>query len=1053
MTTYNTQNPLGSSDPRDLYDNAENLDAAVNSDSDHFTDRLGKLRPTLKGAIDPTGLASSAAASAQQAVGAAAIAVGAADRAEFAQEAAAATGGIYPDITTGFNDTPEGDYFWAVSADDGEVLELWLAGASQAEDTGKKTLSKGGAIEELSQILFSEVRLNQLIERQPVFSKASFVSDFSKGIFASTNFKAAISSRSMSDVINCERSSLAWCWGADGFLKQVNENEFCFDHDPKTGESRGIFRGEQRTNTVKFSDDLTNAAWNIATTTTATAEANAGIHTDGTETSCAIVEGSDLNYHTRRCYAEIEIGKKHTVSFIAKRGNGNRNINWYSKSLTQYFGLSDSTQGVMFDLENGIVKETWSELTGDIFDIGKGRFWCVVYLPEAILTGDEFDYTLALCLESAINPTFPTYQGDGASSVIVSCCQLEAVSTSNQLPSLPIRTSGANYTREADTVRADASWATNKDGTLYFEFAGFTQSDTLTYPSIAVIEDNIGTERFGFYAFSSTRSVLAQVVPPNASQVAIGSPALLEFNKLAARFKSDDKAISLNGVVTSWSSTDAIPDVFNLSLGKRVGSSSEFTGWFRSVAWINNSIENTELSLLTSEVIAPVEPVEPVEPITNVVELMYSNLGSDSRELEVVWWSDSDTDKTLMYRVRDSGEYFAVQSETVELMPSTAGTYIHRAIIKNLSPDCEYDVHVKNSVYYDIFYTPPIADLKVALAADWQYYNFSSTGRYALFGQQAQANDAHFYIQGGDYVNDDGLSTSSQINNWRSMMSVITKYWRRGDALMPGVYVMGNHEGSNAAGTSNAYSDGDGTHGPISSLMSAGYYEGSRVTGDFRSTGCVTIGKELAIIFLETDHTVPLIDQLPWFESKLAEVYPKVRHIMVVGHASPFIINHLYNWETETQTGVLRNFFWPAMQPYADKIAFYFCGHEHSSSDSGPKQIDYDPELTYEQNKTRWRTVTDSQGVRSLMIGPAGASNTTYPVDSRMLAESSLDSSTWVVMGFGHDNTSNTTNTYGAVTNMRPNHHCIGIADFHAGGWSVRYIGEDGVQFYEVEPI
>ena len=31
MTTYNTGNPLGSTSPKDLYDNAENLDELVNS--------------------------------------------------------------------------------------------------------------------------------------------------------------------------------------------------------------------------------------------------------------------------------------------------------------------------------------------------------------------------------------------------------------------------------------------------------------------------------------------------------------------------------------------------------------------------------------------------------------------------------------------------------------------------------------------------------------------------------------------------------------------------------------------------------------------------------------------------------------------------------------------------------------------------------------------------------------------------------------------------------------------------------------------------------------
>jgi hypothetical protein len=49
MATYNTGNPIGSSDPRDLYDNAEGLDQATNSQELVWQDRLGNTRKTLKG--------------------------------------------------------------------------------------------------------------------------------------------------------------------------------------------------------------------------------------------------------------------------------------------------------------------------------------------------------------------------------------------------------------------------------------------------------------------------------------------------------------------------------------------------------------------------------------------------------------------------------------------------------------------------------------------------------------------------------------------------------------------------------------------------------------------------------------------------------------------------------------------------------------------------------------------------------------------------------------------------------------------------------------------
>ncbi|HBY1591577.1 TPA: hypothetical protein MIQ78_25865, partial [Klebsiella pneumoniae] len=50
MSTYKTGNPLGSAAVKDLFDNAENLDFALNSlTALIWTDRLGKTRPSFYG--------------------------------------------------------------------------------------------------------------------------------------------------------------------------------------------------------------------------------------------------------------------------------------------------------------------------------------------------------------------------------------------------------------------------------------------------------------------------------------------------------------------------------------------------------------------------------------------------------------------------------------------------------------------------------------------------------------------------------------------------------------------------------------------------------------------------------------------------------------------------------------------------------------------------------------------------------------------------------------------------------------------------------------------
>ncbi|MCR4146765.1 hypothetical protein, partial [Alcaligenes faecalis] len=74
MTTYKTGNPIGSANPKDLYDNSQNLDEAVNSQESTWEDRFGVVRPTLKSAVDPTGLVQEAVGAAERAEEAADIA-------------------------------------------------------------------------------------------------------------------------------------------------------------------------------------------------------------------------------------------------------------------------------------------------------------------------------------------------------------------------------------------------------------------------------------------------------------------------------------------------------------------------------------------------------------------------------------------------------------------------------------------------------------------------------------------------------------------------------------------------------------------------------------------------------------------------------------------------------------------------------------------------------------------------------------------------------------------------------------------------------------------
>ena len=110
MTTYNTGNPIGSTDARDLYDNAQAFDEAVNSAGSTYTDRRGVSRKTLTWMeIAATGI---------PAVTAAIDAQAAKTAAEAARDAAFVNANVYATKAAGLAATAVGSQFQVVENND-----------------------------------------------------------------------------------------------------------------------------------------------------------------------------------------------------------------------------------------------------------------------------------------------------------------------------------------------------------------------------------------------------------------------------------------------------------------------------------------------------------------------------------------------------------------------------------------------------------------------------------------------------------------------------------------------------------------------------------------------------------------------------------------------------------------------------------------------------------------------------------------------------------------------------------------------------------------------
>lgn len=101
MTTYNTGNPPGSQDPRDLFDNSGNLDQFMLSPERTYPDRLGVERLTLTALENAT----------PDAIAARDGAVAAANMAHSAKDSTLAGANIYPDEAIGRAAVADGETF------------------------------------------------------------------------------------------------------------------------------------------------------------------------------------------------------------------------------------------------------------------------------------------------------------------------------------------------------------------------------------------------------------------------------------------------------------------------------------------------------------------------------------------------------------------------------------------------------------------------------------------------------------------------------------------------------------------------------------------------------------------------------------------------------------------------------------------------------------------------------------------------------------------------------------------------------------------------------
>jgi len=294
------------------------------------------------------------------------------------------------------------------------------------------------------------------------------------------------------------------------------------------GNTKGAYLLEpQSTNSLKYSEDLTNTTW---LKVDSSVSSNQTTSPDGTQNADKYIEGSASGQH--RMYQDFIVSSGSTVTISVKAKKGERN--WF------VLYESNSSKGYFFDLENGVV--------GSYF-VGVPTSYSIELLADGwynvsiTVTLPASNARVIVYLAEANGSN--SYQGNGTSGIYLWGFQGEG----HTYPTSYIPTSGSAITKLADTASQTVPDGVigQTEGTIYSDvnFVGVTQSITNQIFFIRELNSNNGYIFAGFY--QGKLNVGLRVDGSTKFDLLFGSVLTKGRYKIAVVYSSGDTKVFING--------------------------------------------------------------------------------------------------------------------------------------------------------------------------------------------------------------------------------------------------------------------------------------------------------------------------------------------------------------------------------------------------------------------------------------------------------------------------------------------------------------------------
>lgn len=383
--------------------------------------------------------------------------------------------------------------------------------------------------------------------------------------------------KSLNRLITTERASPGTYYDANGVLQTAGDGMPRVDHDPVTNAVRGLLVESEAINLLLRSQEF-GTSWTLSGCSATDNDANSP---DGTANAEKIVEDTSTGRHGPVQNVTVAASTEYTWSVYAKADERSELL------------LREDDQDNMsarFNLSTGATSGA-SGCTSAIEDVGGGWYRCSITGTTA---GGQTTFGCDIRMH---NGTSSSYTGDGSSGLHVFGAQLEARPHATSY----IATTTAAVTRPADTCYLTlGTWFSATEGSIIADGRTLIASEDDSY--IARFDDGSSANSIWAMIQSANRSqfrvTVASSVVANIQQG--GASSEDESVKIAAAFKANDFASSLEGASVATDSAGAMPTGLTTFRLGASHSTERLDGWVKKIVYYDERLSNTLLESLSA---------------------------------------------------------------------------------------------------------------------------------------------------------------------------------------------------------------------------------------------------------------------------------------------------------------------------------------------------------------------------------------------------------------------------------------------------------------------